>query len=95
AGARIGSLAVIAAGAVVGAGASVEFAVVSAGATVGAEATVTGSIVGEQARVGVGCVVAGLSVVGPGATVGNRNMLDHGIRIAAGESIAADTLRFS
>jgi len=95
AGARIGSLAVIGAGAVVGAGASVESAVVGAGATVGAEATVTGSILGEKAQVGAGCVVAGLSVVGPGATVGDRNMLDHGIRIAAGETIAADTLRFS
>jgi len=27
--------------------------------------------------------------------VGARNMLDHGIRIAAGETIAADTLRFA
>jgi mannose-1-phosphate guanylyltransferase len=95
AGARIGSLAVIGAGAVVGARASVESAVVGAGASVGDEATVTGSILGEHARVGAGCVVAGLSVVGPGATVGDRNMLDHGIRIAAGETIAADTLRFS
>lgn len=95
AGARIGSLAVIGAGARVGAGAAIEAAVIGAGAIVGAETTVTGSIVGEHADIGDRCDVGGLSVVGPGARVGARNMLDHGIRIAAGETIAADTLRFS
>ena len=95
AGARIGSLAVIGAGARVGDGATDEFAVGGAGATVGRDADVSGSIVGERAEVGAGCVVAGLSVVGPGATVGDGNMLDHGIRIAAGETIAPNALRFS
>ena len=95
AGARVGSLAVIGAGASGGAGAAVEYAVVGAGATVGSDATVAGSIVGERASVGDDCDVSGLSVVGPGARVGERNMLDHGIRISAGETIAADTLRFS
>jgi mannose-1-phosphate guanylyltransferase len=95
AGARIGSLAVIGAGARVGEGSVVEFAVIGAGATLGREANVTGSIVGERAELGAGCAVAGLSVVGPGARVGDGNMLDHGIRIAAGESIAANALRFS
>jgi mannose-1-phosphate guanylyltransferase len=95
AGARIGSLAVIGTGARVGAGAAVESSVIGAGATVGADSSVTGSIVGERVELGASCDVAGLSVVGPGARVGARNMLDHGIRIAAGETIAADTLRFS
>lgn len=95
AGARIGSLAVIGAGARVGAGAAVESAVVGAGATIGSDATINGSIVGERAVVGEDCDVAGLAVVGPGARVGERNMLDHGIRISAGETIASDTLRFS
>jgi mannose-1-phosphate guanylyltransferase len=95
AGARIGSLAVIGAGARIGAGASVEYAVVGAGATIGSDATVTRSIVGEHAEIGEDSDVAGLAVVGPGARVGERNMLDHGIRVAAGERIAADTLAFS
>jgi mannose-1-phosphate guanylyltransferase len=95
AGARIGSLAVIGAGARVGEGAAIESAVIGAGATVGRETSVTGSIVGEHAEIGEDCGIGGLAVVGPGARVGARNMLDHGIRIAAGESIAADTLRFS
>lgn len=94
-GARIGSLAVIGTDARVGQGATLEHAVLGAGATLGAGAAVTGSIIGEGAVVGPDCTVAGLSVVGPGATLGKRNMLDHGIRIAAGEAIADDTLRFS
>ena len=94
-GARIGSLAVVAAGAVVGPGASVESAVVGAGASVGAGTDVSGSIVGERARIGEGCEIRGLCVVGPGAEVGDRNMLDHGMRVAADETIAAGAVSFS
>lgn len=93
--ARIGSLAVVGADARVGQGATLERAILGAGATLGAGAAVTGSIVGEGAVVGPECTVAGLSVVGPGATVGKGNMLDHGTHIAAGEAIADDTLHFS
>jgi mannose-1-phosphate guanylyltransferase len=93
--ARIGSLAVIGANAVVGEGASVESSVIGAGAKLGARTHVSGSIVGEQAELGAECEVRGLSVVGPGAKVGDRNMLDHGVRVAAGESIAAEALQFS
>ena len=93
--ARIGSLAVIGAGARVDEGAAVESAVIGAGAIVGRDAIVSGSIIGERAEIGAGCVVNGLSVVGPGAKVGDGNMLDHGIRIAAGETIAPNALRFS
>jgi mannose-1-phosphate guanylyltransferase len=95
AGARIGSLAVIGADAVIGQGAAIESSVIGAGATVGAHTHVSGSIVGEQAELGSECDVRGLSVVGPGARVGDRNMLDHGIRIAAGETIAPQALQFS
>jgi mannose-1-phosphate guanylyltransferase len=94
AGARIGSLAVIGAGAVVGEGASVESSVVGAGAVVGARTHVTGSLVGENAEVGADCEIRGLSVVGPGARVGDRNMLDHGMRVAADETIAAGAVSF-
>jgi mannose-1-phosphate guanylyltransferase len=95
AGARIGSLAVIGAGATVGEGAAIESSVVGAGATVGGRTSVSGSIVGERAEIGADCEVRGLAVVGPGAKVGDRNMLDHGVRVAAGETIAAGALTFS
>jgi mannose-1-phosphate guanylyltransferase len=95
AGARIGSLAVIGAGARVGEGATVESAVVGAGAVVGPRTDVLGSILGERAEVGAECAVRGLSVVGPGAKVGDGNMLDHGMRIAADETIAAGAISFS
>ena len=95
AGARIGSLAVIGAGAVVGAGASIESSVVGAGASIGAGTNVFGSIVGERAEIGAGCEVRGLSVVGPGARVGDRNMLDHGMRVAADVTIATGAVSFS
>ena len=95
AGARIGSLAVIGAGARIGAGATVESSVVGAGAVVGDRTGVLGSIVGERAELGAGCDVRGLSVVGPGATVGEGNMLDHGMRVAADETIAAGAVSFS
>jgi mannose-1-phosphate guanylyltransferase len=95
AGARIGSLAVVGAGATIGEGAAIESAVVGAGAALGARTSVTGSIVGERAEVGEDCELRGLAVVGPGARVGDGNMLDHGLRIAAGETIAAGAITFS
>jgi mannose-1-phosphate guanylyltransferase len=94
-GARIGSLAVIGAGAVIGRDASVESSVIGAGAVIGPRTTVSGSIVGERAELGAECDVRGLSVVGPGAKVGDRNMLDHGMRVAADETIAAGAVSFS
>ncbi|MGZ5335639.1 MAG: sugar phosphate nucleotidyltransferase [Solirubrobacterales bacterium] len=95
AGARIGSLAVIGAGAVVGEGATVESSVIGAGAVVGPRTVVSGSIVGEHAEVGADCEVRGLCVIGPGAKVGDRNMLDHGMRVTADETIAAGAVSFS
>jgi mannose-1-phosphate guanylyltransferase len=95
AGSRVGSLAVIGAGAHVGAGVEIESSVVGAGTRIGASCSITGSIVGEQSELGAGCHVRGLSVVGPGARIGDGNMLDHGVRIAAGETIAPNALSFS
>jgi mannose-1-phosphate guanylyltransferase len=94
-GARIGSLAVIGAGAVIGKGVSVESSVIGAGAVIGPRTSVSGSIVGEQAELGADGDVRGLSVVGPGARVGDRNMLDHGMRVAADETISAGAVSFS
>jgi len=93
-GARIGSLAVICAGAHVGSGAEIDSSVIGAGTRVGPGAKISGSILGEEAEVGAGCEVRGLSVVGPGARVGDGNMLDHGVRVAAGETIAPNALFF-
>ena len=94
-GARIGSLAVIGAGARIGDGACIESSVIGAGAVVGPRTHVAGSIVGEQARIGAGCEIRGLCVIGPGAEVGDGNMLDHGMRVAADQTIAAGAVSFS
>jgi mannose-1-phosphate guanylyltransferase len=94
-GARVGSLAVLGAGARLGEGAVVENAVIGARSVLGAGATVVGSIVGDDARVGASCDVRNLVVVGPGATVGAGNELDHGIRVGADQSLPESALRFS
>lgn len=94
-GARVGSLTVVGAGATVGERAIVEDAVVGAGARVGAGAHVQASLLGEAAELGADCVVRGLAVVGPRARVGEGNMLDHGLRIGAGEVIPPRSLTFS
>ena len=95
AGARLGSLAVLGAGARLAESCVVENAVVGARTRVGPRASISGSIVGDDARVGAGCELHNLVVVGPGAEVGDRNVLDHGLRIGAGQHIPDDALRFS
>jgi mannose-1-phosphate guanylyltransferase len=92
---RAGSLAVIGAGAHVGEGTVVENAVVGAGAVVGGHASVLGSIVGDEAVLGSHCEVKGLAVLGPGAQLGDGNVLDHGLRVGAGQSIPERALQFS
>ena len=64
-------------------------------ATVGRGTSVAGSIVGEGAELGADCDVRGLVVIGPGAKVGDGNMLDHGMRVAADETIAGGAVSFS
>jgi UDP-3-O-[3-hydroxymyristoyl] glucosamine N-acyltransferase len=56
---------------------------------------VTGSVVGDDTVLGAGCEVRNLSVVGPAATLGSGNALDHGLRIGAGQAIPDGALRFS
>jgi mannose-1-phosphate guanylyltransferase len=94
-GARLGSLAVLGAEARLAEGCVVENAVVGARTRIGARASVVGSIIGDDARVGAGCELHNLAVVGPGAEVGERNVLDHGLRIGAGQHIPDEALRFS
>jgi mannose-1-phosphate guanylyltransferase len=95
AGVRAGSLAVVGAGARLGEGVVVENAVVAAGAVVEAGSRVVGSIVGADAHVGGDCSLDALAVVGPGAMLGSRNSLDHGLRVGAGAAIPDDALRFA
>jgi mannose-1-phosphate guanylyltransferase len=94
-GARLGSLAVLGAGATLAARGVVENAVVGARTIVGAGASVVGSIVGADAVIGKGCELHNLAVIGPGATVGDGNVLDHGLRIGAGQRIPDEAIRFS
>jgi mannose-1-phosphate guanylyltransferase len=94
-GARLGSLAVLGAGARLAEGGIVENAVVGARTRVGAGASVVGSILGEEAELGAGSELHNLSVVGPGAHVGGGNVLNHGLRVGAGQHIPDDALRFS
>jgi mannose-1-phosphate guanylyltransferase len=93
-GVRAGSLAVVGAGARLEAGAVIENAVIGDGATVGEGATVAGSIVGAGVSIGRGCSSRGLSVLGPGSSLGEGNVLDHGLRVGADVAIPAGALSF-
>jgi mannose-1-phosphate guanylyltransferase len=95
AGARVGSLAVLGERSQLGENTVVENAVVGARTVVGEGCVVAGSIVGDDAAIGAGCEVRSLSVVGPGASLGVSNELDHGLRIAADQRIPDKALRFS
>jgi mannose-1-phosphate guanylyltransferase len=95
AGARAGSLAVLGHGSKLAEGAIVENAVVGARTSIGAGSVVAGSVVGDDAEIGAGCEVRNLSVVGPGASLGSGNELDHGLRIGAGQRIPDKALRFA
>ncbi len=95
AGVRAGSLAVVGAGARLGAGAVVENAVIGVDARIGAQASVIGSIVGAAAEVGAGCSVNRLAVIGPDARVGEENVVDHGLRVAASATIPERALTFT
>jgi mannose-1-phosphate guanylyltransferase len=92
---RAGSLAVVGAGARLGEGTVVENAVVGAGSVVGPHGTVLGSIVGERAEAGARCELRGLAVLGPGARLGDGNVLDHGLRVGAELAVPPEALSFS
>ena len=94
-GARLGSLAVLGARATLGAGCIVENAVVGARTSIGTGASVAGSVVGADVELGPGCALSNLAVVGPGAVVGDGNVLDHGLRIGAGQRIPDRAITFS
>ena len=95
AGARVGSLAVLGADARLAAGSVVENAVVGSRTEIGEGSSVVGSIVGDDVGLGARCELHNLAVVGPGAEVGEGNVLDHGLRVGAGQRIPREALRFS
>jgi mannose-1-phosphate guanylyltransferase len=95
AGARVGSLAVLGAGSRLGEGAVVENAVIGARAVVGGGSFVVGSILGDDVELGNGCEVRNLAVIGPGASLGAGNELDHGLRVAADQRIPPNAIRFT
>jgi mannose-1-phosphate guanylyltransferase len=93
--ARVGSLAVLGAGSSLAEGVIVENSVVGARAKVAARSTIVGSVLGDDVDLGAGCELRNLAVVGPGATLGDGNELDHGLRIGADQRIPEKALRFS
>jgi mannose-1-phosphate guanylyltransferase len=93
-GVRVGSLAVVGAGATVGTGSVVEHAVVGSRSRIGERCTITRALIGEEAELGPGTTVVGLSVVGPGARIGEGNRLDAGLRVAAEADVPPGVLSF-
>jgi mannose-1-phosphate guanylyltransferase len=57
-------------------------------------AVVRGSIIGPNARVGEDAIVRGLSVLGAGCVVGERNVLDQGVRINPGVILPPRSMSF-
>jgi mannose-1-phosphate guanylyltransferase len=79
--ATIGGRSSLGEGCHVGYGAVVEGSILMEGAEIESGAVVRGSIIGPRARVGEHAIVRGLSVLGAECVVGERNVLDQGVRI--------------
>jgi mannose-1-phosphate guanylyltransferase len=94
AGAHIGSLVVLADGASVGEGSSVERSVVLQGAQIGPNCLLRDCVVGPGARVGAGSQVLGGAVLGEGVTIGADNIIARGARVFPGVEVPDGGLRF-
>ncbi len=81
AGAHVGSLVVLGEGVHVGEGTTIERAVVLNGAQIGAHCTLRDCIVSAGVRVGAHTTIADGAVLGEGVTVGEHNVLRHGVRL--------------
>ncbi len=81
AGAHVGSLVVLGAGARVGEGTTIERSVVLNGADIGPRCVLRDCIVAAGVRVGEGSEISGGAVLGEGVTVGARNVLTRGVRV--------------
>jgi mannose-1-phosphate guanylyltransferase len=93
AGARVGPLAVLGAGAVVGEGAAVLESVLQAGVEVGAHAQVEGSVLVRGSSIGVGTQVSD-AVLGEGCVVGAGNRLAGGICLYPETALADNSVQF-
>ena len=93
-GARIGGRVVLEHGVTVGENTTIEGSVVLQGAQIGANCTLRGCIVSGGVVIGDDCVIEGMSVLGEGVTLGSRNTLAHGARLAAGVSLPDGALAF-
>lgn len=80
-GATIGGRTAVGQGCWIGRAAVVEGSVVLPGAEIEAGAVVRNSIIGPGARVGRNAIVRGLSATGARSIVGEKNVLDQGIRV--------------
>jgi mannose-1-phosphate guanylyltransferase len=94
AGARVGSLAVLADDVSVGRGSTVERSVVLEGATIGAGCVLCDCIVGPRARIGDGTQIRGGAIVGEGVTIGADNVLARGVRVFPGMEVPDGGLAF-
>ena len=93
-GATIGGRSAVGSGCRIGRNAVVEGSIVLDGAEVEANAVVRGSIIGPAARVGQNAIVRGLSVLGARSVVGERNVLDQGIRVNPDVVLSPHSLSF-
>jgi mannose-1-phosphate guanylyltransferase len=92
--ATIGGRSALGRGCRVGEDAVVEGSILLEGAEVEDGAVVRGSIIGKGARVGQNAIIRGLSVLGAGCVVGERNVLDQGIRINPDVALPPRSIRF-
>jgi mannose-1-phosphate guanylyltransferase len=93
-GAHVGSLAVLAAGVSIGAGATVERAVILDGAQIGEGASLRDCIVAAGARVGARTQISGGAVLGEHVSVGADNVITRGARIFPGVQLPDGAIEF-
>jgi mannose-1-phosphate guanylyltransferase len=94
AGARVGSLVVLAEDVDVGAGSTVERAVVLEGTHIGEGCELRDCIVAAGCRIGAGTKITGGAVLGEGVVVGARNVITRGARIFPGVQLPDGAIEF-
>jgi len=93
AGARVGPLTVVGAGAVVAEGVTVVESVVQAGVVIGAHAQVEGSVLVRDSSVGAGSQLSG-AILGEGCSVGAGNRLAGGICVYPDTVLPDNSIQF-
>jgi mannose-1-phosphate guanylyltransferase len=93
-GAHVGSLAVLAEGVSVGAGATVERSVILNGSQIGEGCQLRDCIVAAGCRVGPRTRITGGAVLGEGVTVGADNVITRGARIFPGVTLPDGAIEF-